>query len=334
MIKHALYPRAFSKVIRKIGDILKSGRIFFVGGHVRPDGDCIGSLLAFYFLLKNMGKQARLYTAGPIPEYFRLFPGADKIETSFDKNYPSDVCIFVDCGSRDRVIEGERPPGIFVNIDHHKSNDEFADVNYVDPEATAVGEQIYHIITAMRETVTPDIASSIYLSLLSDTGGFRFSNTDNVTFSVAAEMVKHGADPARIAEMVFENRTPESITIKGKALSDLHYECEGRLVWSEILQDTYKQFGEENEPESLVGELRGVSGVEISILFHEIQEGGMRAGLRSRGALDVSEIAFQMGGGGHANASGCYVKGNYAALRDRLVSFAVEYLEKNKREAR
>jgi phosphoesterase RecJ-like protein len=327
MIKHVLYTRTFSKVIREIGDILKSNRSFLVCGHVRPDGDSIGSLLAFYFLLKNMGKQVRLYNAGPIPPYFRLFSGAEKIETEYDRSYECDVCIFVDCGSEDRVIEHARPCGYLINIDHHKSNSSFGDVNYIDPEATAVGEQIYHIVTTMREPITPEIAASIYLSLLSDTGGFRFSNTDNVTFAVAAEMVKQGANPSRVAEILYENRSPESIIIKGQVLADLHYECGGRLVWAEIRQDTYKQYGEENEPESLVGEMRGIAGVEVSILFHEIMEGGMRAGLRSRGSLDVSAIASRMNGGGHTNASGCYVKGDYPVLRGRLLSIAIEYMK-------
>jgi phosphoesterase RecJ-like protein len=330
MIKHVLYPPAFSKVIREIGDILKCNRSFFVCGHVRPDGDCIGSLLAFYFLLKNMGKQVRLYNAGPIPKYFLLFPGADKIETEFDRHYTCDVCVYVDCGSQDRVIEDARPCGFLINIDHHKSNGAFGDINYIDPEATAVGEQIYHIITAMQEPITPEIASSLYLSILSDTGGFRFSNTDNITFAVASEMVKCGANVSRIAEILYENRTPESISIKGPVLANLHYECGGRLVWSEILQDIYEKYGEENEPESLVGEMRAIAGVEMSILFHELKEGGMRAGLRSRGSLDVSVIAAQMGGGGHTNASGCYVKGAYDSLRDRLLSLATQFIMEKK----
>lgn len=328
MIKNQLYPPAFAKVIREIGDIIKCHKSFLVCGHVRPDGDCIGSLLSFYHLLRNMGKHVRLYNAGPIQPYFRLFPGVDKIEHEFDKCYQCDVCIFVDCGTQERVVEDVHPCGILVNIDHHKSNGEFGDVNYIDPEATAVGEQIYHIVTAMQEPITPEIATAIYLSILSDTGGFRFSNTDNITFAVASEMVRCGAIPSNIAEILFENRSPESIRIMALVLGNLHYECGGRLVWSEILQETYRKYGKDNEPESLVGVMRAISGVEASILFHEIKEGGMRAGLRSRGAIDVSRIAAQMGGGGHTNASGCYVKGDYLTLKNRLLSLAIEFMQK------
>ena len=179
----------------------------------------------------------------------------------------------------------------------------------------------------MGEPITPEIATAIYLSVLSDTGGFRFSNTDNITFAVASEMVKYGAVPSRIAQILFESRTPESVSIKALVLGNLHYECGGRLVWAEILQETYRECGEDNEPESLVGEMLGIAGVEMAILVHEIKEGGMRAGLRSRDAIDVSQIAAQLGGGGHTNAAGCYVKGDFQALKNRLISLAIEFMQ-------
>jgi len=328
--KHSdYYLPVFEKAIIEIGQVLREHDKFLVCGHVRPDGDCIGSQLTLYYLLKNMGKQVRLYNPGPIMRHFQFVKNVDKIETTFDENYNQDVCIYVDCGAQERVLNHTKISGKIVNIDHHQSNDEFGDVNYIDPGATAAGEQLYHIIKAMGEPITKPMASCMYLSLLSDSGGFRFSNTTSTTFRVVSDLVKAGANPSQIAEGLFENRSPESMVLKGGALSRLRYECGGILAWSEITSDMYAAYGERNEPEGLVGELRGIAGVEVSILFHEIKEGGMRAGLRSRGKIDVSQIASKMGGGGHVNASGCYVLGDYTRLRDELLKIALEHMELN-----
>ena len=316
-----LYPAKFEDVIGAIGEILRQHQRFLVCGHVRPDGDCIGSQLALYFLLTQMGKTVRLYNSGPILDNFSFVPGIEKIETTFDKTYKPDVSIFVDCGAEDRVTGDATPSGILVNIDHHTSNGHFGDVNYIDPDATAVGEQLFHIITAMDEAISKDIATCLYLAILADSGSFRFTNTTRVTFVVASRLVEAGAEPSAIAQAFFENKTPESLRLGAQALANLHYECGGKLVWSEITQKMYKAVGgEKNEPESLVSQMRAIKGVEVAILIHEIPEGGLRAGLRSRGAVDVSRIAIELGGGGHPNAAGCFIKGDYDALKQQLLS--------------
>jgi len=323
-----LYKPGFEGVIKEIGEKLRENRSFLVCGHVRPDGDCIGSQLALYHLLSQMGKTVRLYNSGPIPDHFSFTPGIEKIETTLDKTFQAEVCIFVDCGAQNRVT-GENPPcGFLINIDHHGSNGHFGEINYIDPTATAVGEQLYHIIREMGEPISKEIATCIYLSLLSDSGSFRFSNTNSVTFAVAADMVNKGADPSAIAQALFENKTPESIRIKARVLANLHFECGGTFVWSEITWDMYEKAGGElNEPDGLVSDMRAVKGVEISILFHELKEGGMRAGLRSRGKIDVSRIALEMGGGGHPNASGCYIKGDYGELKKKLIDVAIRHMK-------
>ena len=326
-----LYDAEFGAVIRKIGAIIQEKTSFLVCGHVRPDGDCIGSQLALYFFLKELGKTVRLYNAGPVLDYFHFVPGIREITNSFDKDFKSDVCFFLDCGAPDRAIENIKPCGLLINIDHHKSNEEFGDINYIDPIASSVGEQLFHIITAMKKPITKDMATCMYLSLLSDTGGFRYSNTRSLTFLVAAELVKAGAEPSAIAESLFENKSPASIWVKGRVLENLEYQCQGRLVWGEITQEMYRSVGEENEPEGLVGEMRSIAGVEMSILCHEIREGGMRAGLRSRGDLDVSRLAAEMGGGGHPNASGCYIRGDYITLKNKLISLALRMMEEREK---
>ncbi len=319
----ALYPAKFEEVIAEIGEIIRRHQRFLVCGHVRPDGDCIGSQLALYFLLTQMGKTVRLYNSGPILDYFSFIPAIKKIETTFDKSYKPEVSIFVDCGAEDRVTGNATPSGILVNIDHHKSNGHFGDINYIDPDATAVGEQLFHILMAMGEPISRDMATCMYLAILADSGSFRYSNTTSTTFAVASRLVEAGAEPEAIAQAFFENKTPQSVRLEAQVLANLRFECGGKFVWSEITQKMYKAAGgEKNEPEGLVGRMRAIRGVEVAILIHEMPEEGMRAGLRSRSAVDVSLIAAELSGGGHPNASGCYIKGDYVALKGKLLSTA------------
>jgi bifunctional oligoribonuclease and PAP phosphatase NrnA len=327
--REIFYPEKFESVIRDICEIIRTKEKFLICGHISPDGDCIGSQMALYFLLKQMGKTVQLFNAGPVTDYFHFIPELDKMKDKLDPDFNPDVCFFLDCGAQNRVMGDVVPPGFLVNIDHHQSNEHFGKLNYIDADATAVGEQIYNIITYLDELISKNIATCIYLSLMADSGSFRFSNTNRVTFAIVSRIVSLGAEPAKIAQAFYDNRTPESIAIKGDVLTRLKYECDKSLVWSEITNELYAaNGGEKNEPDGLVGEMRGISGVEVSMLFHELREGGMRAGLRSKGNIDVSRIAVQLGGGGHPNASGCYVKGNYLELRDKLLSIAIKHISR------
>ncbi|HPB32668.1 MAG TPA: bifunctional oligoribonuclease/PAP phosphatase NrnA [Candidatus Sumerlaeota bacterium] len=314
-------------LLRKIADVVHSHRRFLVCGHIRPDGDCIGSQMALYYLLKQMGKDVRLYNAGPILDFFLFMPGIELLSDRLDPSFDPEVCFCLDCGAINRIAEGFSPPGFVINMDHHKSNDMYGDINYVDARATAVGEQVFHLAAILDESLSPEMGTSIYLALLSDSGSFRYANTTPLTFAVAARAVAAGANPSRIAEQFYDNRTRESVALKAQVFSRMRFSCGGALVWGEITQNMYQDAGGEmNEPDGLVSEMRGIRGVWTSILFHEIPEGGIRAGLRSRGKMDVSVIAAEMGGGGHVNASGCFVRGDYAALRDRLLEIAERHV--------
>ncbi|HOE63284.1 MAG TPA: bifunctional oligoribonuclease/PAP phosphatase NrnA [Candidatus Sumerlaeota bacterium] len=322
-----IYPAQFGDSIKKIGRIIRDHQRFLVCGHVRPDGDCVGSQMALYHLLTQMGKDVQLYNSGPIPPYFKFVKHIEKLRAFCDPAFEPEVCIYVDCGALDRANGNVKRCGVVINIDHHKSNEHFGDVNYVDWTATAVGEQLYHIISEMGEPISKDIAGCIYLSILADSGSFTFSNTSSMTFKVASRMVEAGADPAEIAQGLYEERSPQSVSLKAQVLSNMHFLCGGRIVWGEITQTMYRAAGgEEHEPDGLASEMRGMTGVEVSILIHEIPEGGLRAGFRSKGLFDVSRIAVELGGGGHVNASGCYVKGDYEAIKKNLLEISVRHM--------
>ena len=315
------------QVVHDIAALVRRESEFLVAGHVRPDGDCIGSCLGLFGLLEQMGKRVRFFTPGPLPDFLAFLPNSERIETDIPTHWPS-VVNYVDSSDPTRVHEEFRPAGAFlVNIDHHLSNSQFGQLNWVDTEAAAAAEQIYRLALVLGAEITPEIATCLFTGILTDSGGFRFSNADEAAFNAAAHLVRCGARPAEIAGHVYESRKPESVRLIGEVYRSLHYEFGGRFVWAEIDQALYRSVGGEMfEPEGLSSDLRGIQGVEVSALFHETAEGGCRIGLRSKSCVNVSEIATQLGGGGHFNASGAYVREPYAVVRDRSLRIIREYL--------
>lgn len=313
--------------VTRVAELIRSHQSFLIVGHVRPDGDCIGSQLALGLGLRALGKQVRVYTPGPLMRHLTFLPHAHMVETALDMSFEPEVTAYVDCGGRDRAGQDFEPRGRIINIDHHLSNDHFGDAAYVNTRATAAGEMVYDVLQHLGVELTADIASALYLAIMADSGSFKFSNTVTRTFEIVTELVRAGASPSWIASEFYDTQRPGTLWLKGQILSHLHYECEGRLCWAEITQEMYERAGGEScEPEGLVSELRSIEGVEVSVLIHELAEGGARAGIRSRGTWDVNMIATELGGGGHRNASGCFIRGNYPEVRDRILDVARRHL--------
>ncbi|MBN1475482.1 bifunctional oligoribonuclease/PAP phosphatase NrnA [Candidatus Sumerlaeota bacterium] len=305
---------------RQIGEAIRGHRFFLIVGHTRPDGDCLGSQIALGLGLRAMGKTVRIWTAGPILPSLRFLPGLDQIESEIDPAFEPEVTIYCDCGGLTRPGGDFEPRGLVLNIDHHISNDHFGDINWVDTGAAAVGEMIFDLLNDLGVPFSPDIANCLYLAVMADSGSFKYGNTTLRTFEVATECVRRGANPAWVGEEFYDSLSRDTLLIKGQVLSHLHFEFGGRLCWSEISQELYERGGGEiNEPEGLVGEMRSIEGVEVSVLIHELAEGGARAGLRSRGTHRVDRIAERLGGGGHPSAAGCYILGDFAEVRERIL---------------
>jgi phosphoesterase RecJ-like protein len=307
----------------EVARVLRERDNFLIVSHIRPDGDCFGSATALLAGLEAMGKRVASYNAsGPIDK-LRFIPGADRISDQLP-DWTPDVTVFVDCGGVKRVSPEFEPQGLTINIDHHATNDAFADLNYIDIGATAVGEQILIIFDVLGITITPGIATSLMTSITSDTGSYRYPNTSARSFLTAARLCEAGADPAWICLQLYESRTEEEVRLTARALNRLQIECGGRLAWSELLMSDYRECGGvENEPEGLVTEMRSIHGVEISILFHETESGGIRAGFRGKGGVDCAGLAQVLGGGGHFNAAGYHnptVK--YEAEREHILELA------------
>jgi len=308
---------------------LEQFHTFLVCGHEEPDGDSIGSQLALLHRLERMGKKAAVVAEGPTLGNYRFLPGFAKICPSTPEGFEAQATVCVDTASAERLPRGAVPQGLVINIDHHAGNSRFGAINWIDPEAAAVGEQIFALFDNWAMPLSPEEAGCLYFAVLTDTGSFQYSKTSARTFEIAAALVEAGADPYALASAYYCDIHPDTVRLVGEVLAHLRFELEGRLVWGEITREMYERFGgPERHPEQLASQLRAIRGVEVAVLFHETGPGDGGASLRSRGRVDVSAVAAELGGGGHPSAAGCRLRGDYALWRERVLEAARRHIEK------
>lgn len=304
--------------IHAVLNILRRGQRFAVCSHARPDGDAVGSLLACGMMLAQMGKQADLISADPVPLIYRRLPCAETIRraTQLDEQYDAVILLECDGVARSRLDGLENR--FLVNIDHHVSGRAFADVNWIDVDACAVAEMVYRLARVAGVMVTPEMAACLYAAVLTDTGSFCYEGTDAHAFELARELVACGADPAQIAREVYFSNPMSKMLLLGAALSNLHRE--DRLAWLWVTQaDMMRTGAAEEDCEGIVNYAIAIAGVEAAVLLRELPDGRVRLSLRSKGQLDVAHIAAGCGGGGHRHAGGCTLDGPLSAATDKIL---------------
>lgn len=322
------------QVVGQIARQLDRARAVLICGHVRADGDCIGSMTAMHELLRARGKEVRVFFRGPVLDCLLGFlPQGTAPDGAFPDDFDADVTLCVDAADPERIVEGflGKAPGEVVNIDHHRTNPAYGALNWVDSAACAVGEMLCLLVDAFgAKAWAPRIAEALYLAIATDTGGFRFGNTSAAALRAAAMLVERGADPHAVATAVWENRSIESLRIETAVMNGLQLECGGRLAWAVLRQDTLQtNGGEANEPDNLASQLRAVQGVEVAVLIRETSEGRARASFRSRGNIDVSEIAARLGGGGHPAAAGADGPGDFERGSEAILDAARQAMPAN-----
>lgn len=289
--------------------IADSQRILFFM-HVQPDGDSIGSTLGMIRSLKQMGKEAIMVGVDPIPRLFHYLPGWDTLYIPWQQVEGEwDLSCFLDCGDLKRV--GDALPVVALgkktlNVDHHTTNMAYAEYNYLDFSAAAVGELAYRLLREIGAPIDTETALCLYTSLVTDTGGFRYDSTGPSTHRVAAELIELGVRPYEVASAIFENESPARLALLARALDTLRVDESGKVAYMVVTREMMERAGaSDDEIEGIVNYARSISGVEVGILFKEAPDGRVRVGLRSRRTVDVGAIAVSFGGGGHARASGC-----------------------------
>ncbi|MGA2349099.1 MAG: bifunctional oligoribonuclease/PAP phosphatase NrnA [Terracidiphilus sp.] len=288
--------------------ILRDGQQFLVCSHARPDGDAVGSMLAMGMLLEQMGKHADLVTADRIPYIHRGLPGAEGIRTAQRVYGPYDAVILLECDGLERTRLLGLEQFFLINIDHHATGSEYANLNWIDRSASSVGELVYRLTKACEATLTREMATCIYTTLLTDTGGFCYGSTQASTFGLAQELVLAGADPLRIAQNVYFSTPTSKLLLLGAALGNL--KREGRLAWLSVTrQEIMRACAAEEDCEGIVNFALCVSGIEAAFFLHELPDGRIGLSLRSKGRVNVAAIAERLGGGGHKSASGSTLEG-------------------------
>jgi bifunctional oligoribonuclease and PAP phosphatase NrnA len=304
--------------VAAIVKVLREGERFLVCSHTRPDGDAVGSILAMGKLLEQMGKRVDLVTADRIPIVHRALPGSDSIRTALRVHGPYDAAIVLECDGPERTRLLGLEKFLLINIDHHATGRAFGHINWIDREATSVGELVYRLIKAVGATVSTDIATCIYTTLLTDTGGFIYGGTRASTFELARDLVLAGANPISIAQDVYFSTAMSKLLLLGAALTNL--KREGRLAWLWVTHpDMMRSCAAEEDSEGIVNYALSIAKVEAAIFLRELSEQRIGVSLRSKGKVNVAAIAERFGGGGHGNAAGCTLDGPLSRAMDQIL---------------
>jgi phosphoesterase RecJ-like protein len=298
---------------------IQQRRRFLVTSHARPDGDAIGSTLALAQILRKMGKSAEIILGDPVPVLYHPLPGAETIIHSSQVNGDYDAVIILECDSVQRTRLRGLENQFLINIDHHASSRPFAHVNWIDFSAVATAELIFRLAQAAQVKITPEIATCLYTAVLTDTGAFCYAPTNACTFELAKFLVEHGADPGKIAQSVYFSSPMSKMCLLGAALNRL--ERDGAITWMYVTRQDMERFGALDEDcEGLVNYALGISGVEVAIFFREVAHERIRVSIRSKGAVNVSEIAQKFGGGGHECAGGFSTEGPVEEAAKRVLA--------------
>lgn len=306
--------------VAAIRDAILQRQRFLITSHARPDGDAIGSQVAMAYALRRLGKQVQMVNADPAPLQFQTFPGVRDIQVSATVQGPFDAAIVMECADLSRTgVEGF-DKYFLINIDHHPGNRSYGAINWFDPGAAACSEMVFDVINALGVTLTPEIATHIYLAILTDTGGFHFSHITPRTFDICRRCTAAGAEPEAIARAVYDSSTMGRLRLMGAVLHNLEYEGSGRAALAALTLKLLEETGATHDDiDGLINIPLTVKEIQAVAFFKEIAPDNFRISLRSKGDVDVNRVANAFGGGGHKNAAGCTLDGPYSEVRRKLV---------------
>ncbi len=295
----------------RLEELLKGVKDVALGGHIRPDGDCVGSVMSVYqYIKKNMPwSEVKVFLETP-SSVFGCIEGIETIDSNMDTLHEYDIFIAMDC-TRDRLGSSE---AIFdrakkkINIDHHVSNSGCGDINILVPDASSTCEVVYELMDS--EKIDAEIAKTLYIGMIHDTGVFKYSNTSPKTLRIAAELIAYGFDFPKIIDETFYEKTYVQTLVCGRAISESVRFMDGKCIFSAVDKEMMEFYGVgPKDLDGIINQLRIVKGVECAIFMYQSGHMEYKVSLRSNGLVDVSRIAVFFGGGGHVRAAGCTMQG-------------------------
>jgi phosphoesterase RecJ-like protein len=308
----------------------QTGRVLVVS-HYDPDGDALGSSLGLMHLLERQGKKVWVHSAGPIPEEYGFLPGLVRVSKDFPALEEIDCAVLLDCHQPERAGQAEAEYLAQVEnavvVDHHQGAVDFGDPAWVDPGYAATSQMLAQMAFEAGWQMDPDSANCLFTGLQTDTGSFRYSNATPQAFRIAAQLVEAGADPWMVSQEVYATSVTR-LRLLSRILEGLKLSAQGRLAIGQVLlTDLADLEADPRDLEDAVEAIRGIPGVQVAALMRELKNGGVKVSMRSRGIVDVSEVAISLGGGGHKNAAGMRLEQPPAEAKELITSRLLQAME-------
>jgi phosphoesterase RecJ-like protein len=316
-------------MLSQVVELIENKQKFGITTHIKPDGDGVGSSLGLCWLLQSLGKSAEVIVHGEVPVAYRSLPGAEKIRDvdAVDTDY--DAIFIIECSDLERPGISGLDKQFTVNIDHHATSEHFGTINWIDSTASAVGEMIYNLCKAIGGRITREIAECVYMALVTDTGSFHFSNTTDRTLKVASELVKAGVKPAEVSEAVYNNYPWSRIELMRQVLDTVKRDESGKVA---SMRQTLKM---REVAGAVDGDNNGFVNIPLAareilavVYMREVGDHEYRVSLRSKGDINVARVAEKFGGGGHRNAAGLRVVGDWDENEAELVKAVREAVDR------
>lgn len=316
--------KSYPKIIDRILEVIRENKTFCIVGHIRPDGDCIGSQLGLALALRNEDKKVTVWNQDSIPLKYK-FLNPDGLIEKPQRGKKFDCIIATDCASFERLGRaGEciADRKVFINIDHHESNTRYADVNWVSPREPSTGELIYRLMKVARWPITKPIADLLFTAISTDTGSFQYPTTRPGTFHAGAELVTRGANLAKICDEVYQSYPLSRAKLLQHVYSKFRLTDGDRIAWLWLKKKDFARTGAEtDDTEGLIDHLRAIEPVVVACVFEEVEPELTRISLRSKNAqVNVSEICGQFGGGGHPAAAGARIPGKPLSVHRKVIA--------------
>lgn len=307
---------------REVAAALTARQSFLLTSHARPDGDAIGSPVALALALETLGKSVRILLRDPAPQPYRSFPCMERIEitSQVDAADKADAVVLLECSELTRPEIAGLDRFFVINVDHHPGNRMYGAVNWFNADAAACGEMVADLIDALGVPWTREMASHLYLAIATDTGGFRYGPITPKTFEICRRIAETGVEPAGLSRQIFDSFSIGRVKLMGAMLSAMELHLTDRVAVLYFDQDLLDACGAAlDDTEGLVNLPLGAVDVKAAALFKRQAPGVYRASLRSKGDVDVRAIAAKWDGGGHKNAAGCTLKGDYEQLKAQVL---------------
>jgi phosphoesterase RecJ-like protein len=318
------------EVLKRIKSELAKAGTALVVCHIDPDADTVGSMIALFLMLKELEIAATMFSPDPVPKVYGFLPCIRSVKRSLPKGSHFDLCITVDAADERRVGSGfdlDHVADKVINIDHHPDNSKYGDINYV-MNVSSAAELVYRLLRYLKAGLSREIADCLYTAIITDTGNFRYENTDVSTFNIAADLVLSGASPHKIASLIYDTKSVSFLKLLSLSLQGAKTAMGSKIIWSTVTKKMIKDsHAKAEDVTGIVDHLRAIDGALIAVLFREEDNGIIKVNLRSKGSANVGLVARALNGGGHNKASGATFKCSLKEAIRRVLNAAERHLK-------